>query len=218
MKTVNTFTDRKEAGQRLAAVAKVEPGSLVLAIPRGGVVVGYEVARSAGADLDIIMPRRLRAPEAPELSIGAVCWHGLPALNQRLIDALQVSPGYLRQEIATQEAECHHLERIYRQGREPAVLEGRHVVLVDDGIVTGHTMRAAIRRVLRDNPSRVTVAVPAAPARIIELLTPEVDEFLVLYGPDDFEEVAELYEQFGDTTDEEVIDLLERSALPAREH
>jgi putative phosphoribosyl transferase len=209
MKSVATFHNRRQAGAELASRLTLDANTVVLAIPRGGIDIGCEAARLGRVPLDVLVPRKLRAPEAPELSLGAVCAGGSPVYNQRLIDTLQITSAYLRREVARQQEESQRQRRWYLGLREPVDLEGRRVVLTDDGVASGYTMRAAIQRVARDNPASITVAVPAAPARALELLTPHADEIVVLYTPSDFDDVSEFYEQFDPPSDEEAAAMLD---------
>ncbi len=210
------FTDRKEAGLKLAiALAKDKSESpVVLPIPRGGVPVGYEVARALGAPLDVIVTRKLGAPGEPELGLGAVVDgdHPETVLNQNLVALLGVSEQYLRAEIESQLKEIRRRQEAYRKGRPAVDVKGRTAIIVDDGIATGGSIRAALRGVRRLSPKKVVLAVPVAPAHTIEVLRPEADEVVCLSAPADFMAIGEFYQDFSQTSDEEVIQLLEAAA------
>lgn len=184
---------------------------MVLALPRGGVVVGYEVARALQVPLDVLVSRKLGAPGDPELAIGAVVEGDQPqsVLNQELIAVLRVSPEYLRAEVDKQLREIERRQMKYRAGRRPAELGGKTAVLVDDGIATGASMRAAVRGLKRARPGRIVLAVPVAPPDAAGALRAEVDDFICLDEPEPFISVGSHYLDFEQTTDEEVVRLLE---------
>lgn len=211
-----TFTDRKEAGLKLAqALTKYKSESpVVLAVPRGGVPVGYEVACALDAPLDIIVARKLGAPGEPELGLGAIVDgdHPETVLNQNVIAVLGVSEQYLRAEIESQLREIRRRQETYRKGRPAVDVKGRTVIIVDDGIATGGSIRAALRGVRRLSPKKVVLAVPVAPPETIEALSPEADDVVCLSTPTDFVAIGEFYQDFSQTGDEEVIRLLEAAA------
>ncbi len=207
------FRNRKDAGQQLAS-ALLRFGSenpVVLALPRGGVPVGYEVAVALDAPLDVIVVRKLGAPGQPELGIGAVVDgdHHLSVLNDDVMSLLNVSADYLNHEVALQLREIARREELYRGGHPPEEVRGRTVIVVDDGIATGGSMRAALRGIRRGQPRRLVLAVPVAPPDTIESLRPEVDDVVCLSTPPMFHAVGQFYRDFSQTTDEEVIRLLE---------
>ena len=207
------FKDRKQAGKRLAAAMlkyKAE-NPVVLGIPRGGVPVAYEVALALDAPLDIVVVRKLGAPGQPELGIGAVVDgdHPQGVLNEEVMAALEVSKEYLDREFARQLAEIRRRQEAYRRGRPSEKLEGRTVIVIDDGIATGGSMRAALRGVRRSNPKRLVLAVPVAPEETIESLRPEVDDLVCLSTPEFFAAIGEFYEDFRQTSDKDVTDLLD---------
>ena len=208
------FTDRKEAGQALAAALDIyREDVVVLALPRGGVPVGYEIARALEAPLDVIVVRKLGAPGEPELGVGAVVDgdHPQTVLNEEVIEALAVSPEYLANEIQAQLAEIRRRQEIYRKGRPAPQLAGRTVIVVDDGIATGGTVRAALRGVRRAAPAKLVLATPVAPLETVEALRTEVDDLVCLETPSDFEALGQFYHDFRQVGDEEVILLLERA-------
>jgi len=207
------FLDRTEAGklpaQSLAGFAD-RPEVLVLALPRGGVPVAFEVAQALRVPLDVFVVRKLGTPGNEELAMGAIASGGIRVLNQSVVGMLGV-PADMIDEVA--ERELHELERrerVYRKHRPAFDVRGRTVILIDDGVATGSTMRAAIKA-LRQTAGRVVVAVPTAAPDTAAELRPEVDEFVALITPPGFYAVGQWYEDFGQTTDAEVTELLERA-------
>jgi putative phosphoribosyl transferase len=207
------FADRLEAGERLAKGLAHLAGSecVVLAIPRGGVIVGEVVARELGAPLDVVVPRKIGAPSNPELAIGAVA-PGIRVLDPRMVGALGVTDRYLEREIAEQEAEIERRQQAYRGGRAPQPVEGRVAIVVDDGVATGSTAVAALRWARARGAERVVLAVPVAPPQSLERLRAEADEVVVLETPQPFLAVGEWYRDFDQTTDDQVMSALARSA------
>jgi putative phosphoribosyl transferase len=208
---VTLFADRAEAGERLAAVLAryAEPDVVILGIPRGGVIVGEAVARALGAPLDVVIPRKIGAPGNPELGIGAVA-PGVRVLDARIIEALRVSPEYLEREIGVQNREIERRQHVYRSGRPPLDVRGRTAVIVDDGIATGVTARAALRWARSNDAARVILAVPVAPVPSLARLRADADRVLALATPEPFLAVGEWYRRFDQTTDEEVVAALAR--------
>jgi putative phosphoribosyl transferase len=211
------FRDRAEGGRRLAEkLGKYasRPDLLVLALPRGGVPVAFEVSQALGARLDVLVVRKLGVPGSEELAMGAIASGGAWVLNNRLIETLQPSIRMI-QEAATRELqELTRRERIYRGDRQALEVRGRTVILVDDGLATGSTMRAAVVAVRRLRPARLVVAVPTAALSTCVELEQEVDECVCVITPDPFQAVGVWYEDFSQTTDDEVRDLLERASVP----
>jgi len=207
------FADRIDAGERLAKGLAHLAGSecVVLAIPRGGVIVGEVIARELGAPLDVVVPRKIGAPGNPELAIGAVA-PGIRVLDPRMVGALGVTDRYLEREIAEQEAEIERRQHAYRGGRPPRPVEGRVAIVVDDGVATGSTAVAALRWARARGAGRVVLAVPVAPPQSLERLRAEADEVVVLETPQPFLAVGEWYRDFDQTTDEQVVSALARSA------
>jgi len=207
------YANRKQAGRELATrlLPYKDEHPVVLALPRGGVPVGYEIAVALGAPLDIIVVRKLGAPGQPELGIGALVDGDHPegVLDEEAIRALRVSEQYLDRVMAAELKEIHRRQATYRGGRVPVPIVGRTAIVVDDGIATGGSMRAALRAVRRAGPRRVVLAVPVAPAETIAALRPEVDVVVCLSTPESFGAVGEFYEDFRQTTDDEVMRLLE---------
>ena len=207
------FADRIDAGERLAKGLAHLAGSecVVLAIPRGGVIVGEVIARELAAPLDVVVPRKIGAPGNPELAIGAVA-PGIRVLDPRMVGALGVTDRYLEREIAEQEAEIERRQHAYRGGRPPQPVEGRVAIVVDDGVATGSTAVAALRWARARGAERVVLAVPVAPPQSLERLRAEADEVVVLETPQPFLAVGEWYRDFDQTTDEQVVEALARSA------
>lgn len=204
------FRDRREAGAQLSAAlyAYRDRRPHILAIPRGGVVVGYEVAVALHAPLDVVVPRKLRAPGNPELAIGAVAHDGSVYLDEALAAALRVTDDYLRAEIAEQSVEIQRRMLLFRGDRPPPDLSGMVAIVVDDGIATGSTMIAALRAVRAMHPAWLVVAIPVAPTDGAHRLQAEADDVICLHRPPVFYAVGQFYENFAQTTDDEVIVLL----------
>ncbi|MHB9036163.1 MAG: phosphoribosyltransferase [Armatimonadota bacterium] len=209
------FTDRKEAGQALAGALEHLRGTdcVVLAIPRGGVVVAYEVINSLGWELDVIVPRKLRAPGQEELAIGAVASWGdhERMLDNRTIAMLRVSPEYIEREVELQLSEINRRLDAYRGTTDPPNIAGRTVILVDDGIATGYTTRAAAVAARNLNASKIILAVPVGPPDSVEAISAYVDELICLKTPVPFMAVGYWYRDFEQVSDAEVIRLLEKA-------
>jgi putative phosphoribosyl transferase len=207
------FADRVDAGARLAEALERFAGDdvVVLAIPRGGVVVGEVAARALGAPLDVVVPRKIGAPMNPELGIGAIA-PGIRVLDPRMIQMLGVTSDYLEREIETQEREIERRERAYRGPRPPVDVRGKVAIVVDDGVATGGTAIAALRWARGAGAERVVLAVPVAPGRSLGRLRDEADEVIVLSAPELFSAVGEWYRSFRQTSDREVVEALARSA------
>lgn len=209
------FADRAEAGQllagRLSGYAN-RPGVVVLALPRGGVPVAYEVARALRAPLDVFLVRKLGTPGHEELAMGAIASGGVRVLNATVVRELGLPSAEIDRVAAREQEELERRERAYRDGRPPAGVRGRTVILVDDGLATGSTMRAAVRALRREGPSRIVVAVPVSAPQACDELGGEADEIVCLMTPEPFMAVGLWYRDFTPTTDDEVRDLLARAA------
>ena len=203
------FANRREAGQVLAqrlAHHRGAPGLLVLALPRGGVAVGYEVAAALEADLDVFIVRKLGMPGREEYAIGAIASGGVQVQNP--MPAGLVSAADLAAVVAREQAELQRREKMYRGERPPLALEGRHVIVVDDGLATGATMRAALRALRQRNPARLVAAAPVGAADTCAALAAEADEVVCAATPEPFRAVGLWYRDFPQASDEEVRRLL----------
>jgi predicted phosphoribosyltransferase len=204
------FNDRQEAGRLLAERLGFLKGKdvIVLAVPRGGVVVAAEVARALGAPLDVYITRKIGAPYNEELAIGAVAPDGSTVLDQGLVSSLGVSPQYIEKETARQKTEIERRLKKYRGEAPPPRLAGRHVVLVDDGVATGATTLAALRALRQQKPQKLILAVPVGPPDSIQMLSAEADQVVCLATPEPFWAVGRFFVDWSQTSDEEVIALL----------
>src|SRR6266542_2593521 len=212
------YTDRHHAGRVLAdalASRYAGPDLAVLALPRGGVPVGFEVAMRLGAPLDVFVVRKLGMPGQEELAIGAVASGGVRVVNESLIAGLRIPKTVIDSVAAVEERELSRRERAYRGGRAPLDVSDRISILVDDGLATGSTMRAAVTGLRRRRPRRVVVGVPIAALSTCEELAPEVDDIVCAVTPEPFLSVGQWYEDFSQTTDDEVRELLEQAAQGA---
>ncbi len=211
------FRDRADAGKKLAQALKKYQGQngVVYALPRGGVVLGAEVARALGMPLDLLIPRKIGHPLQPEYAIGAVVESGEMVCNQR--EVARVDPQWFRQEVEAERQEARRRRELYLGGREPAPVEGKTAIIVDDGIATGLTMEVSIREARRRKPGHLVVAVPVAPPDTVERMSREVDEFVVLdRSPYYLGAVGAYYDSFYQVTDEEVVALLRLAAPEER--
>ncbi|MEV5158361.1 phosphoribosyltransferase family protein [Streptomyces sp. NPDC053728] len=208
------FTDRTDAGRRLAAALRhLEPRDpVVLGLPRGGVPVAYEVARELGAPLDVIVVRKLGVPSHPELGFGAIGEDGVRVISEEIVRHAGVRANDVVSVERAEEAELLRRAHVYREGRPRLPLEGRAVVVVDDGVATGATARAACQVVRAQGASYVALAVPVASPDVAARLADDVDEVVCLSTPSLFSAVGEWYRDFSQTSDEEVISLLGRAA------
>ena len=209
------FHDRVDAGRQLAGkLARYADREdvLVLGIPRGGVPVAFEIARAIQAPLDVLLVRKLGVPGQRELAMGAIASGGARILNRRLIARLGVTEGQLEETIADQEAELQRREELYRGARPGIPVQGRTVILVDDGIATGSSMLAGIEALRALRPQKIVVAVPVAPTHADADFGGVADEFICLDQPEEFYGIGQFYHDFSQVDDSEVRALLERSA------
>lgn len=206
------FANRREAGKELARKLSNYKGRadvIVLALPRGGVPVAYEVALELHSPLDVSLVRKLGLPGREELAIGAIASGGIQILNQDLIDAVGLNPTMIDLVMKQESRELQRREEQYRGDRPAPDLHDRTVILIDDGLATGASMLAAVHGVRAQSPAQIVVAVPAAAPQAIQLIQPEVHEVVSVIAPDPFEGVGKWYQDFSQTTDEEVKSLLE---------
>jgi predicted phosphoribosyltransferase len=218
MNPLPAFRDRVDAGRQLAARLSSYVGRanlLVLALPRGGVPVGYEVARALNAPLDVMIVRKLGVPGQPELAMGAIASGGVRVVNEAVVRTLGIPEEVLDRVAAEEKRELQRRERLYRGDRPLPRIEGRTVLLVDDGIATGATMRAAIRALRAQRPARIVVAVPTAAASTCAELRGEVDELVCLTSPEPFVAIGLHYAGFPQLSDDTVRENLQRTTLSA---
>ncbi|MGN6812826.1 MAG: phosphoribosyltransferase [Thermomicrobiales bacterium] len=208
------FRNRYDAGRQLAELLTShasDPALLVLALPRGGVPVAFEVARALHAPLDVLLVRKLGVPGQQELAMGAIASGGVRILNETVVTSLRIPPATIEEVAANEEAELARRERQYRDARPWPNLHGRTVMLVDDGLATGATMHAAAIAVRRQEPARLIVAAPVAALETCNALRAVVDEIVCAITPERFHAVGLWYDDFEQTTDDEVRELLARA-------
>jgi len=209
------FGDRVEAGrhvaERLRAYAN-RADVIVLGIPRGGVPVAFEVATELNVPLDVFLSRKLGVPGQEELAFGAVATGGVRVLDEELIESVGISKQEIEEITRKARAELERRERVFRGDRPPLDLQGKIAILIDDGIATGASMRAAIRALRQHKPARVVVAIPVAPLSTCHHLRPEVDELVCIHMPESFYAIGQFYADFSQVPDEEVTRLIHRAA------
>jgi putative phosphoribosyl transferase len=211
MATINRFQNRYEAGQLLASQLSQyanNPNVLVLGLPRGGVPVAFEIAKKLNVSLDICLVRKLGIPGSPEVAMGAIASGGVQVLNDDLIDYFQISREAIAEVAARELQELQRRDRVYRGDRPLPQLRDRTIILVDDGLATGSTMQAAIEVLKPQQPQQIIVAIPVALLNICNKLGAEIDEVLCLKTPSSLGAIGRWYENFDQTTDEEVCKLL----------
>ena len=212
------FADRYAAGRQLAATLAhlKDRAPVVLALPRGGVAVGFEIARALGAPLDIVLVRKIGVPWQPELALGAVTDGGSPEtfIDEDLAKALDIPESYVQEETTRQLEEIERRRRSYCAGRPPIAITGRAAIVVDDGIATGATMRVALRSLRRRNPAHLVLAVPVAPPETLAEFRKEADEAICLETPDMLGAIGFYYRDFHQMSDAEVTDFLARATAP----
>jgi putative phosphoribosyl transferase len=208
------FNDRTDAGIQLVSRLKEykdKEGVLVLALPRGGVVTGYAIAQHLNVPLDIVIVRKIGFPGQPELGIGAVSETGSIVLNDYIISGYGVSKEYIEREVSIQKEEIARRVKLYRKGKWLSGLKGKTIILVDDGVATGATMKTAITTLKEEKLNKLVVALPVAPSSVAEKIETMVDEFICIETPFDFMAVGSYYDNFTQVSDEEVVELLRRS-------
>jgi putative phosphoribosyl transferase len=207
------FEDRRDAGRRLAGklVRFKDERTVVFALPRGGVPVGYEISRALEAPLDVFVSRKLGAPDQPEFGIGAVAAGGVRVLNQDVVRRLGIPDDYVQKITAQELAEVGRRLRYFRGERPETEVVGRTVILVDDGLATGVTARAAVQALRLRKPRRLILAAPVCAAQTAALFKRAVDELICLEAPSDLGAIGFWYRNFEQTSDEEVVELLERA-------
>jgi putative phosphoribosyl transferase len=208
------FRDRYQAGRvlakRLAGYAG-KPDVLVLGLPRGGVPVAAEVARELSAPLDVFLVRKLGVPGQEELAMGAIANGGIQVLNPSVVDAFLIPPALIEAAARRERREIERRQKLYRRDKPPPRIEGRTILLVDDGLATGSTVRAAIAALRQQSPSKLVVAVPVASPDVCADIGRLVDEMVCEATPEPFWAVGQFYEDFSPTTDDEVRALLEQA-------
>jgi putative phosphoribosyl transferase len=217
------FTDRHEAGRLLAKrlLALKDKHPVVLALPRGGVPVGFEIARALAAPLDLVLVRKIGVPQREEFALGAVAdgEHPETVIDQRIVESLEISPEYIEEAKSAALQEIERRRHVYLGDRQLVDVAGCTAIIVDDGIATGATMLAALRATRRRAPARLIVAVPVAPGDTLERLRPEADKIVCLDTPADFFAVGQFYREFPQLRDGEVVALLDRArAFVAPDH
>lgn len=205
------FQNRTEAGQKLASKLQAysgQPDALILALPRGGVPVGCEIARVLHTPVDVFVVRKLGVPWNPELAMGAVATGGVRVLEEETVQTLAIPSEEIARVAAEEESELERRERAYRGSNMPLPVAGKKVILVDDGIATGSTMRAGVTALRRLQPARIVIAVPVAPRAACTMLRKIADEVVCLIEAEGFFAIAEWYEDFSQLTDADVLNLL----------
>ncbi len=208
------FEDRRDAGRQLAVALdrfRSVPQATILALPRGGVVVAYEVAVTLQAPLDVLVTRKLGTPGNPELAMGALAETGYRHLNQDILASCAIPAEELEEEVRRQQREIQRRIERYREGRALPSLKGQTVILVDDGIATGATFYASLAALRDREVAHLVAAVPVAPARARHELRGKVDDVVILHAPDTFYGIGQFYSDFTQVTDEEVVSCLERA-------
>lgn len=215
-----TFQDRFDAGRTLATLLAAyahRTDVIVLALPRGGVPVGFEVARALKAPLDVFLVRKLGVPGHEELAMGAIASGGVQVVNDDVVEALGLPPERIAAVAAAEEQELQRRLRAYRSDMSPLDVKGKVAILVDDGLATGSSMRAAVKALRHQSPDRIVVAVPTAAAETCERLETEADEVICASTPRPFHAVGLSYRDFSQTTDSEVSHLLRQAASEVAE-
>ena len=214
------FQNREEAGHRLAGALQQYrdyPDAMILALPRGGVAVGYAMSLDLHLPLDVFITRKIGAPGNPEYALGAISETGNLYLNPEAVAAFRLSHPYIEELAKVQREEIHHRQRLYRRGRPPRPLKDRIVIVVDDGIATGATFFASVEAIRQQQPRSLLAAIPVGPEEIIDRMRTAVDELVVLQTPARFWSVGDHYAVFGQVSDEEVVNYLNLADRAAHE-
>ena len=209
------FQNRREAGQALAAMLDEYANRgdvLVLALPRGGVPVAFELAKALRAPLDVFVVRKLGVPGQEELAMGAIATGGVRVLNEDVVQSLGIPQAVIDAAASAEQKELQRREKLYRDARPPVEVQGRTVILVDDGLATGSTMRAAVAALQQQRPARIVVAVPVGARSTCDEFKTDVDKIVCSFTPEPFYGVGQWYEDFSQTSDEEVRELLDLAA------
>jgi predicted phosphoribosyltransferase len=207
--------NRSEAGYLLALKLKKyanNPQGLVLGLPRGGIPVAYEIAKYLHLPLDLCLVRKLGVPKRPELAMGAIAWGGVKVFNQDIINELKITATAIEKVVEQELAELSRRERIYRGNRPLPTINGKIIILVDDGIATGATLKAAIMTLKKQQPKQIIVAVPIVSLSMIPAIEAEIDSLVCLMKPENLNSISLWYEDFSQTSDEEVTRLLKASS------
>jgi predicted phosphoribosyltransferase len=210
------YLNREDAGKQLAALLQMydrQPDVLVLALPRGGVPVAYEVARALHAPLDVFLVRKLGVPDEEELAMGAIATGGVQVINDAVVSSHHVTAEQLQMVVEKEQRELERRELLYRDSRPLPAIQGKTVILIDDGLATGASMRAVIKALRQLAPARIVVAVPVGSLATCNELSRIADQLICTIAPDLFFSIGEWYENFAQTSDETVHELLRRAAL-----
>lgn len=208
------FKDRADAGRKLIPKLlkyKNNPDAIIIGLPRGGVITAFEIAQELRLPLDIVVPRKIGAPNNPELAVGALTEDGIPLFNDYLMERLGLVKDDVKEIIAEEKQEAQRRLALYRGNRTPLNLDNKIAILVDDGIATGATMGAAIASARARGAKKVIVAVPVSSSDVIKKIKKEVDEFICLYVPEILWGIGAFYDNFAQTKDEEVIERMEQA-------
>ncbi len=211
------FKNRLEAGQKLAEKLikyKDQKNILVIGLPRGGLILAQEIAKKINSSLDIVVPRKIGAPNNPEFAIGAITEEGEPFLNEDIIDYYKISKEYIAQEIAQEKKEAQRRLKVYRGEKEAISYKDKIIILVDDGIATGSTMLAALAFLKKKKVKKIIVAVPVLARDTIKIIEKEVEELIYLEAPLFFGAIGAFYKEFDQTTDQEVIAIMKNYNVP----
>lgn len=209
------FKNRQEAGKKLALKLKASPleNPVSIGLPRGGVITAYEIAKELKTPLDIIVPRKIGAPREPELAIGAITESGQGVWDKNLIESLKIKKEYIDRETEKEKTEAKRRREKYRLNRPPLDLKNKTVLLIDDGIATGHTMEAAVLEARNKGAKKIIIAVPVIPKDMVKKMSSICDKLIYLNSPFLFMAIGNFYENFEQTGDEEVVEIMKKTSL-----